>query len=88
MPVSNEDQADEAMDELFARTDAEARQVQRWITHEVLPSIRRTGAYRPDLPPNVIPVDPTKRREMHRLLTALLGEVVVGPLFETTCKAK
>lgn len=36
----------------------EAKEFKRWVTHEVLPSIRQTGAYAAPVwtPPNVVPV--------------------------------
>jgi prophage antirepressor-like protein len=34
----------------------EARAFKRWVTHEVLPEIRRTGAYTTKLPPKALPV--------------------------------
>ncbi|MEX3101184.1 MULTISPECIES: BRO family protein [unclassified Streptomyces] len=53
---------------LRSRLD-EAKAFKRWITHEVIPSIRRTGSY------SVEPAAPALPQDYEEALVALLGQV-------------
>jgi len=60
---------------IFRSRKQEAERFQRWVFHDVLPEIRRTGRYAPDTPPDAVAENHEHRlTRMERELEALRDE--------------
>ena len=58
----------------------EAKQFKRWITHEVIPQIRQTGAYQADNRDDDLPLTDSRREYLHAARSIAMASDAARPL--------